>query len=193
MRKPINHFLLFIVICLGGNAHAQEKFEKEYRLKTEEVPLRARQFVDSLDFDRRVKWYMEISQLGKTVEAKSRYNRQRYSVEFDTTGRLLDVEIEINFYAIPEDLQETIARNLNAEFGRFRILKIQQQLTGSRKNLLTYLKDRKDKTGLTTRYEAILKGSKNGERNKFEYIFSEQGEIEKRATLVFRNTDNLEY
>lgn len=193
MRKAIKSLLIFTLVFFAHSAFAQQKFEKEYRLKTDEVPLRARQFVDSLDFDRRVKWYMEISQLGKTVEAKSKYNHQRYSVEFDTTGRLLDVEIEINFTSLPEEVQETIVQNLDAEFDRFRLRKIQEQLTGTRRNLLTYLKERQDKMGLTTRYEMILKGSKNGERNEFEYTFSEQGVIENRATLVFRNTDNLEY
>jgi hypothetical protein len=193
MRKLISHFLFFIIICLGDNAFAQQKFEKEYRLKTDEVPLLARQFVDSLDFDRRVKWYMEISQLGKTVEAKSKHNRQRYSVEFDTTGKLLDVEIEVRFGDLPESVQETITRNLEAEFDRFRIRKTQQQLTGPPRNLLTYLKARTHQMSLTTRYELILRGSKNGERHEYEYTFSDQGDIEKRATVIFRNTDNLVY
>jgi hypothetical protein len=182
-----------LLLSLTARAQAQQKFEKEYRLKTEEVPLLARQFVDSLDFDRRVRWYMEISQDGKTVEAKSRRDGSRYSIEFDTTGTLQDVEIEIRFGDVPEKLRETITQKLDAELDRVRITKIQEQLTGSKKNILDYLKGSQDKTGLTTRYEAIVRGSKDGERNEFEYTFSLEGEIEKRAKVVFRNTDNLVY
>lgn len=182
-----------MLFASAANAFAQQKFEKEYRLKTDEVPLRARQFVDSLNFDRRVKWYMEISQLGKTVEAKSKRNHQRYSVEFDTTGRLLDVEIEVPYGAIPDQVQSTVAQQLRGEFGKYRILKMQQQFTGTRNELLTYLTKREGTSALTTRYEATVKGSKSGERNEFEYTFSLLGEIEKRAVVVFRNTDNLEY
>jgi hypothetical protein len=193
MRKLISHFLFFIIICLPASAFAQQKFEKEYRLKTDEVPLLARQFVDSLDFDRRVKWYMEISQDGKTMEAKSRRNGRRYSIEFDTTGMLQDVEIEVRFGDIPEKLRATITQNLDAELDRFRTTKIQEQLTGTKKNILAYLKGKQDKTNLTTRYEAIVRGSKDGERNEFEYTFTSLGKIEKRSKVVFRNTDNLLY
>lgn len=193
MRKVINHFLIFIILCFVHCAHAQQKFEKEYRLKTQEVPSLARQFVDSLDFDRRVKWYMEISQDGKSVEAKSKRNGQRYSIEFDSTGILQDVEIEVRFGTIPEKLRETITQNLDVELDRFRITKTQEQLTGARKDLLTYLKGGPDKTALTTRYEAIVRGTKDGERNEFEYTFSLSGEIEKSSKVVFRNTDNLVY
>ena len=184
---------IFLFVTLSASAFAQQKFEKEYRLKTAEVPLLARQFVDSLDFDRRVKWYMEISQNGKSVEAKSKRKRQRYSVEFDTTGKLLDVEIEVRFGAIPEAVQETMTQQLQGEFEKYRILKIQQQFTGTRNELLNYLTKPKGTPSPTTRYEAMVKGSKNGERQEFEYTFSSRGEIERKATVVFRNTDNLEY
>lgn len=193
MRKSINLFLTFTLVVCAHQAFAQQKFEKEYRLKTAEVPLLARQFVDSLDFDRRVKWYMEISQDGKSVEAKSKRNGQRHSIEFDSTGILQDVEIEVRFGTIPEKLRETITQNLDVELDRFRITKTQEQLTGARKDLLTYLKGGSDETGLTTRYEAIVRGTKDGERNEFEYTFSLSGEIEKSSKVVFRNTDNLVY
>lgn len=186
-------FSLFLFFVSASGLLAQEKFEKEYRLKSEFVPLTARQFVDSLPFNRRVKWYAEVSELGKTVEAKTKFDCQRYSVEFDSAGRLLDVEIEINFGAIPEKVRDEITRNLGAEFEKFSIKKIQRQLTGTRRNLLAYLTQSQEKLGLTTRYELIVKGSKDGERHEFEFTFSEQGQQEKKARLVFRNTDNLQY
>lgn len=185
--------LIVFCLALSASAFAQQKFEKEYRLKTAQVPVLARQFVDSLDFDRRVKWYMEISQNGTSVEAKGRREGKRYSVEFDTTGKIQDVEIEVPYGAIPDEVQSTIAQQLQGEFEKYRILKIQQQFTGTRSELLTYLTKPKGTSVPTTRYEAMVKGSKNDEMIEFEYTFSALGEIEKKATVVFRNTDNLEY
>lgn len=193
MRKTIRLFVISTLILCVHATFAQQKFEKEYQLKTSEVPLRTRQFVDSLDFDHRVKWYMEISQSGTSVEAKGRRDGKRYSVEFDTTGKIQDVEIEIPYGAIPNEVQNTMTQQLRGEFDTYRILKMQQQLTGSRNELLTYLTKPRGTSALTIRYEATVKGSKSGERNEFEYTFSLLGEIEKRATVVFRNTDNLEY
>lgn len=192
MNKVL-HVLLLCSAFSCTHAFAQQKFEKEYRLKTAEVPLLARQFVDSLGFDCRVKWYMEISQNGKSLEAKSKRGGKWYSVEFDTTGKIQDVEIEVSYEALSDGIQSTIAQQLQGEFEKYRILKIQQQFTGTRNELLTYLTKPKSTLVSTTRYEAMVKGSKNGERNEFEYTFSSQGEIEKKATVVFRNTDNLEY
>lgn len=180
-------------VTLSAGAFAQQKFEKEYRLKTAEVPLLARQFVDSLNFDRRVKWYMELSQNGTSVEAKGRRDGKRYSVEFDTTGKIQDVEIEVPFGAIPDEVQSRMTQQLQGEFDRYKILKMQEQFTGTRNELLTYLTKPQGTPAPTTRYEAIVKGSKNGEMIEFEFTFSSRGEIEKKATVVFRNTDNLEY
>lgn len=184
-------FLLFFTSASG--LLAQEKFEKEYRLKTETVPLPARQFVNALPFNRRVKWYAEVSELGKTVEAKTKFERRRYSVEFDSAGKLLDVEIEISFKDIPEKVRNEITRNLAAELERFSIKKTQEQLTGPRENLLAHLAQGQQKAGLTTRYELIVKGSDEDGRHEFEFTFSAQGQLEKKAKLVFRNTDNLQY
>jgi len=192
MKIKLAFSLLLFFISASGLL-AQEKFEKEYRLKTETVPLLARQFVDSLPFNRRIKWYAEVSELGKTVEAKTKFERRRYSVEFDSAGKLLDVEIGISFEDIPEKVQAEIMRNLAAEFEKFSLKKIQEQLTGTRENLLAHLAQGQGKTGLTTRYELIVKGSKDGEKHEFEFTFSAQGQQEKKAKLVFRNTDNLQY
>ena len=192
MKIKLAFSLLLFFISASGLL-AQEKFEKEYRLKTETVPLLARQFVDSLPFNRRIKWYAEVSELGKTVEAKTKFERRRYSVEFDSAGKLLDVEIGISFEDIPEKVRAEITRNLAAEFEKFSLKKIQEQLTGTRENLLAHLAQGQQKAGLTTRYELIVKGSKDGEKHEFEFTFSAQGQQEKKAKLVFRNTDNLQY
>lgn len=50
---------------------------------------------------------------------------------------------------------------------------------------------------LIIRYEIVLKGQKNSKSNSqtlfYEYLFSEQGEIEEEIQFEFRNTDNIEY
>ncbi|GHB68852.1 hypothetical protein [Persicitalea jodogahamensis] len=171
----------------------QIKYEKEYRLKAVDIPPAARQFVDSLDFERRVRWYVEVSQQGKSIEAKSKRGGQKYSVEFDTTGRLQDVEIEVSWRDLPEALRKNIEQNLENEFKRFRIRKVQRQFTGKSEDVLNYLGQRGNGNRLTIKYELVLRGRKDGETDEFEYTFSAEGRLEKRAKLVFRNTDNLEY
>lgn len=193
MRKILNLLLTFTLILSFHVVFAQQKFEKEYRIEAAEVPLSARQFVDSLDFGRRVRWYRELSQQGESIEAKSKREGQKYSVEFGLSGELQDVEIETAWRDLPEVLQENIEQNLNAEFERFKIRKVQRQLTGKSKAILNYLRQPGDGGDLTTKYELVLKGRKGGETDEFEYTFSVDGKLEKRAKMDFRNTDNLEY
>ncbi len=187
----ISNFLLFF-LCISPLI-AQQKFEKEYRIEAADVPLVARQFVDSLDFGRRVRWYREVSQQGESIEAKSKREGQKYSVEFGLSGDLQDVEIEIAWRDLPEALRKNIEQSLKAEFDRFKIRKVQRQFTGKSKDILNQLRQPDGGGDLTTKYELVLKGRKGGETNQFEYTFSADGKLEKRAKMVFRNTDNLEY
>lgn len=194
MKNKVVFFLLPILLS-GNLLFAQQKFEKEYRLKTSAVPEQARKFVDSLPFDRRVKWYVEISELGKTVEAKSKFEHKRYSVEFDSTGKFLDLEIEVDFSELPKDVKEIITQNLESKFGIHHITKTQTQLIGPQEIIQTYLIGNKSEEPeqLSIKYEILVKGSKNKEVSKCEIIFSNTGNIEKESEILFRNTDNLEY
>lgn len=192
MKTLIPGFLILFFLATD-DLLGQVKYEKESRVQAEEVPLRARQFVDSLGFARRVRWYSEISERGKSVEAKSKRNGQRVSVEFGLAGELQDVEVELAWKQLPESLREDIRQDLNTEFQRFKIRKVQRQLTGKRAEIVEYLNHQSDDDGLIIRYEIVLKGRKNGRTHEFEYTYSAEGQLKKKAKMVFRNTDNLEY
>ncbi|WP_373513619.1 hypothetical protein [Persicitalea sp.] len=191
--KSVPACCLLFFLFSTGITFGQVKYEKEYRLKAADVPPLARQFVDSLDFARRVRWYMETSEQGKSIEAKSKRDGQKYSVEFDPSGKLQDVEIEVAWRSLPEVLRTKIEQSLNDDFERFKIRKVQRQFSGERKEILNYLKQRSDGSGLTVRYELVLRGRKGRNTDKFEYTFSADGDLEKSAKIVFRNTDNLKY
>ena len=70
----------------------QIKYEKEYDIEQKEVPRIALEFITKSGFEKHVRWYREESQDGTTIEAKSKKNRHKYSIEFDTSGKLLDIE-----------------------------------------------------------------------------------------------------
>ena len=74
---------------------SQEKFEREFRISKEEVPQKAQNFIKQCEFDKKVKWYMEESQDGKAIEAKSYKKNYKYSVEFDMKGNVLELAIAV--------------------------------------------------------------------------------------------------
>lgn len=172
---------------------AQTKFEREYRLKAEEVHTKAVQFIDSCGFTSRIKWYAEESQDGKSVEAKLKQNGIRYSIEFDTLGNLQDAEIDISRNKIPPATLRSIHKELNAIFVRHKLKRIQRQWTGSRKAVLEMIQKGKTPLNVTTKYEIIVKGKGENGVRMYEILFDESGSMEKKLIIEFNNTDNLDY
>lgn len=88
-------FLFMIFVVALSNDKGQTKYEREFRMSEKKVPQKAREFVHSMDFESKVKWYFEENLQGNSIEAKLKQQGQQYSVEFDTLGTLQDVEVEI--------------------------------------------------------------------------------------------------
>lgn len=192
MQKRI--LLLALFCCLvPGVSWGQQKFEKETRIKPSKVPGPAQQFIAAIPFPRKVKWYQEENLSSSSFEAKTRYNKHKYSIEFDTDGELQDVEIKIKWAAVPELTKTAIQEYLKKTFDQFRYSKIQEQLSGETAAIINHLLGEEKKETITTQYEIVLKGKKAGQTSWFEYTFDAQGKFKDQKTIIFRNTDNLEY
>lgn len=189
-------YLLFswcLVIC-SLSARTQEKAEKEFRLKLEEVPVAARQFIDQTNEASSFKWYKEIGLNTSSIEAKAKIDGKRYSVEFDSLGEIEDVEVEIEWESLRENIRSVICGKLSSDFTKFKLVKVQQQFTGDASALISVINSRKKETkGLTIKYEIVLEGKTESEITPYEYTFDAQGQFVKRLKIVSRNIDNLEY
>jgi hypothetical protein len=194
----MNHISILIstilILCLvTQNCFAQDKFEEESRIKSEEVPEAARTFIDEIHVDKKVRWYCETGLDSKSIEAKFKKNKTRYSIEFDTTGIIQDAELEICW----EDLAPLIRANISAELGeicaKYKTRKIQIQYTGEENDLLLCLAEKGPTEKLTTKYELIVKCKNKYKVDLFEYLFSEEGKLLASSKIVFKNSSNLEY
>jgi hypothetical protein len=184
--------ILSVFLMLTNNMQAQVKYEREYLIKEYDAPPLAQSFIDSVFSESRVRWYAEISNEGKSVEAKLSYNRTRYSIKFDLQGNILDVEFEIKAEEIPETVRENIERNLKEIFDRYRITRIQEQVLASRTGSYLLLKNG-DTDGITINYEITIRGRENRKTRWYEFLFDQKGHIKSKIPVVFRNTDNLEF
>lgn len=187
----IRSLFLFLLIACCIHARAQEKFEREYRLKKENIPSKAVEFVKKFNFDRAVKWFGEESLQGKSIEAKVKFNKTKYSIEFDTLGNLQDVEIEIPFQKIQKNSAQKIQEFFAKDFQKFKIIKIQKQFSGTPAEVLNDLKNNGNSSSI--KYEIVVKGKDQSGRNLYEYTFSSAGDFEKKEKIIFRNSDHLEY
>jgi hypothetical protein len=134
MSIVIKRFVLVLssILLIAFHGFSQAKYEKEFRIKEKYVPSVALNFVDSMTFDSKVKWYKEIGLNRITIEAKAKYKKERYSIEFSDKGIFQDVEIEVKSNKIPDSTFSKISGFLSQRHKKYKIEKVQIQL----KNLI---------------------------------------------------------
>lgn len=189
--KATTGILLFIVFQMS--AYAQQKFERESRLKSKEVPSEAIRFIDAVEMPTKWKWYSEENLNGNSVEAKTKYTGKRYSVEFDVSGSIQDVEVETSLQEMEENITSKILKTLDSLFTRYSIDKIQIQYSAEKHLLIGLLNNDSGESNLNVQYELVVKGRKAGRPKLYELNFSDEGRLIESSEIIFRNTDNLEY
>lgn len=186
-------YLLLLFIILPFSGISQTKYEKEIRLNIREVPQSAQSFIDSLAFEKKVKWYKEFGINNTSIEAKTKHQGKRYSIEFSPQGILEDIEIELKMEEIPANARNKIAEYLKQKFKKYNISKAQIQHIGTLSNLLSYLKNEITQREIETNYELIIHAKVNKTYKKYEYLFSQEGKFLQSAEIVLKNTDNIEF
>lgn len=186
--------LIFLLSLFSSvELFAQEKFEKESRIKQRDVPQKALDFIESANIKGKMKWYLEQGLNRKSIEVKFQQNRKRLSVEFDTLGTIEDVEIELKATELPASLNNTINAQLQNDCIKYKIEKIQVQYSGSEEQLLAKLKNPASVQNLVTKYEVVVKCTSKNNVELLEYLFTDTGTVLSVSTIVFKNSSHLEY
>ena len=131
--KYFHIYILCLILYLTGfsnSLNGQQKFEREFRVSEEEVPPKALEAFQNSLFTNKIKWYKEISNEGISFEAKTKKQKTRFSIEFDSLGILQDIEVKTPFADIPDEGRKAIKIHLSDEFEKWKIVKTQFQLTG---------------------------------------------------------------
>ena len=185
--------ILLILFSISTILFAQDKFEKESRIQPKDVPPRALLFIDSLNLKTKIKWYKEEGLVKESIEAKFKLNKVKHSVEFDTYGKIEDVEIIVNWEDLELDLKDSIFFQLNIDCLSHKIVKAQRQFLGSENELLFLIKNRDVFEPLKIRYEMIIRCKYEKKVDLFEYLFNYDGKLISRSRIIFKNSSHLEY
>lgn len=191
----ISNFLktLFLFTLSFGLIHfcfSQEKIERESRIRSSEVPEPAKEWLcDSFEELKRVRWFLESSQNGISYEAKFHYNGDYHSVEFNSSGIVEDVEIEIRQSRVPKEVWNEISSYFDAEFNQVKIEKIQIQFSGSISDLEDFF-DENEREGILTRYEIVFQG-RSSSWGLWEALFDSTGKFISKIKVKIRTNDNL--
>jgi hypothetical protein len=184
---------VFLVLVFSGQLLAQQKFEKESRIRPGDVPENAINFIEALPFESKIKWYKEEGLDRVSIEAKFKNNKTRYSIEFDSLGNIEDVEIEINAEDIDHESRKAISTQLESDCNKHRISKVQRQYTGEAADLISFLSSGGSQSSITVRYELVVVCRQERKVTPFEYLFSEDGQLISIAEIIFKNSSHLEY
>ena len=193
--KPQLIFTLILSLFTFFFGHAQNKFEREYRIKKSQFPEKALSYLEGrLEDARRIRFYREIDSAKTSYEAKFKKDRLKYSVEFDDAGNLEDIEIEIKSVDIPNESFSEITEYLSTSFGKYHIRKIQQQYPVGNTDIETTLKNAFQNLLLPSlNYELIISGKKDNNYTQYEILFDAQGGFVKIRKSLPPNYDHVLY
>lgn len=184
---------LIACVMIVVTAGAQSKSEREQRIVESDVPeLALNWFHEAFPAANTTRWFAEITSGKKSFEAKHKKEGVWYSVEFSEQGLIEDIESEIDWKEVPEELRQNLEYYFEQQFKRYSIRKVQQQWTGSAVSLKLALAQN-NASEITTRYEIEFYGVDDDQKALWEGLFSEDGELIQRREIILRPTDNLNY
>ncbi len=173
-------FLLIVSIIFAFTqlAFCQTKNEKEERVKFSDFPEMAQKLVEGLPKKcKRIKFYKETDGEKQSFEAKFKYKKQRYSLEFSTKGNIEDIEVVIKLKDINTSPREKINNYFKNTFTKHKIIKIQKQFVYSSKinasNFIDNVLSQNSK--IPTNFEIIAEVTTEKKRNIREFTFNNVG------------------
>ena len=193
MKKIFFLFLAFnfAVFC----ASAQNKMEREHRIKKSQFPEKALQYINERLVDaRRIRFYKETDSATVSYEVKFKKDRLKYSIEFGETGILEDIEILIKPIDIPDETYAKINLYLKQNFISYRINRLQQQYEVGENDAETTLKHAFQNLMLPyIKYELIVAGKQDKAYEQFEILFDSDGNFMKKRKSLPPNYDHVLY
>ena len=172
---------------------AQQKYEREVRIQTEDVHPDALQFIKTTPINTTIKWYRETGIDTTSIEAKTKYKGQRYSIEFSENGTLEDIEVEIKARDVKETTLNSLKKTIENTYGDFKLEKIQLQYTGNPELLKTVFDTNAVPDAVTIKYELVISSKESGTFKRFELLFNEALELESTTEIITKNNINIEY
>lgn len=191
-----SYSLLTLLILIGCFVNAQNKYEREYRIRKSQFPSTAMDLIDdTLEDAKRIRFYRETDSTKISYEAKFKKDRLWYSVEFDEDGTLEDVEILIKEVDIPSDPFGKILKYLDNSFTKYRIKRIQQQYPISKEEptVKTIRNAFQNLILPGINYEFIVAGKKDKEYFDYELLFGSDGSFKKMRKSLPPNYDHVLY
>lgn len=120
--------LIILFICFFSCCYAQTKNEKEEKIEQQQFPKTATPSLNIIkQFEKKIKLYKETDSNKVSYEAKFKYKKQKYSIEFSKEGTLEDIEITVKNKKIDRRILNKINRFLEKNYSKHKLKKTQKQ------------------------------------------------------------------
>lgn len=194
MNYKVFSFLFILLYSLGS--FAQNKYEREYRIRKDQFPPNAKALLDdNVTGVKRLKFYKETDSTKSSYEAKFKKDRLWYSMEFDVSGALEDIEITIEPVDIPSDALVQITKYFDASFKSHRVKKIQQQYLHTPDDAIktTFRNAFQNLLLPSINYEIIVSGKEDKSYVEYEVLFDAEGTFVNKRKRLPPNYDHVLY
>lgn len=196
MKLKITTILCVLFLLFGLFSFAQNKYEREYRIRKVQFPKKALGYIEEKLTDaKRIRFYKETDSAKVSYEAKFKKDRLWYSIEFDQQGGLEDIEILIKAIDIPDETFSRVNNYLTEHFKKYRIRKIQQQYPFAEgETPESTIKNAFQNLMLPSiNYELIVAGKKEKNFEQFEVLFDSEGTFKSIRKSLPPNYDHVLY
>lgn len=200
MKRIHFSILLVLLISFGTftSAYAQsEKNEVERSLNRNDMPDKVLSLIDEFWPNLRgIKYFEQTDGEETTYEVKLEWQGDQYSIEFSTEGAVQDVEKLISFEDIPEPARGSITRDLDEQFNKYRLTRIQLQFIAADDDGVDdsdFIDDilESDSEDYEIRFEIELDGENRRELGSFEMLYNESGTLLEKSKIIRRSLDNI--
>ncbi|WP_162431042.1 hypothetical protein [Christiangramia aestuarii] len=171
-----------------------KKIEKEEDIEREEMPEKAQQYLlKNLPEDiNKLRHYHETDGDKESYEAKFKFNRHRFSVEFNEKGKLEDIEVQVKKKDLKPEVLKNIENYLGQQHDRFKLEKIQTQYLSKKEDAeKTMNRAKKFESNSPDHYELIVATKNKGKLKKYEMLFDADGNFESEREIIRNSYDYL--
>ncbi|MGV6830641.1 MAG: hypothetical protein ACWA5P_03640 [bacterium] len=183
-----HRLIIFLIVFSTLNwSYSQNKNEREFRIKEEALPTAIKETLSLFPKNtKRLKFYKEQDGEKESYEVKFKFQRQWYSVEFDTNGILEDVEVLQPKSFFKTNADSKILAYFKSKNSSFKFLRIQKQYVyDSNESLETFLIDVfNSQPNRASNFELIILEKSDNSSQLYEYVFDAKGKfISKRKVI----------
>ena len=196
MKSQFQTILWILFLLFGLFSSAQNKQEREHRIKKTQFPGEALQIIaqNNTDF-KRLKFYREVDSIKKIYIAKFKKARLFYEMDFNEKGEFTGMGFAIKPVDIPEESFKRMTECLSEKFEKSKVRKMFQVYElPQNEDMETTMKNAFQNLMIPNMtYELFVKGKKDGVRADFEITFDSKGNFVHIKNALPPNYDRVLY